>query len=53
MHFADQSGVLASTTFPLGRGESGHPYLLGIPKDINHRSVCYDSDSSYVRYHYD
>ena len=33
MHFSDQSGVLASIRLLLGRGDSGHPHLLGILPD--------------------
>ena len=33
-YFVDQSGVLASIRLLLGRGESGHPHLLGILPDF-------------------
>ena len=36
MHFADQSGVLASIRLLQGRGESDHPRLLGILPDFKH-----------------
>ena len=40
MHFADKGGLLVLIRMPLGRGEFGHPHLLGIQLDLKHLYLC-------------
>ena len=40
MHFADQIVVLVLVRLLLGRGEPGHPHLLGVLPDFKHWCLC-------------